>query len=139
MKQRGRKSAAELEVVTPVRSIKRPPAPSDLTDEVAEEWRAIVGRLPPDWFPRETHGVLAQYCRHVIASRRVGKLIANLEKEPRVDLDEYDQLLRMHEREGRALSALATRLRITQQSSIHKSRQKPVDPETPKPWERSVP
>jgi len=27
----------------------RPDAPNDLTDEQAEEWRAVVNRLPADW------------------------------------------------------------------------------------------
>jgi len=35
-----------------------------LTDEQAEEWRAVVSRMAADWFPRETHGMLLAYCRH---------------------------------------------------------------------------
>jgi hypothetical protein len=41
----------------------------DLTDEQAAEWGAVVDRLPVDWFLRETHGLVAQYCGHVRTTR----------------------------------------------------------------------
>ena len=134
MKTRGRTSAAALEVAVlgKVEAVQRADAPYDLTDEQTEEWWAVVNRLPADWFPRETHGVLAQYCRHVIAARRVAQLVA-AEEAGEFDLDRYDQLLRMQEREGRALSSLATRLRITQQATVDKRTQKPA--QAKKPWE----
>jgi len=136
MGSRGRVSAASLEVADPkrVETVPRPDAPYDLTDEQAEEWWAVVNRLPADWFPRETHGVLAQYCRHVVTARRVAQLVAACEAEADLDLAQYDQLLKMQEREGRALSSLATRLRITQQATVSAKAQKPrmVKPT----WER---
>jgi len=105
-----------MEIARPaVETIQRPDAPYDLTDEQSEEWWAVVNRLPADWFPRETHAVLSQYCRHVVAARRVAQLVAACEGAEEMDLGRYDDLLRMQEREGRALSSLATRLRITQQ------------------------
>lgn len=137
MGARGRASSASLEVVQQgqVERIERPDAPYDLTDEQSGEWWAVVNRLPADWFPRETHGVLAQYCRHVVAARRVAQLIA-AEEESGSDLDlaRYDTLLRMQEREGRALSSLATRLRITQQSTVSAKTKKPPMA-AKKPWE----
>lgn len=130
----GRKSAASLEVqrASPVEAVQRPDAPYDLTDEQAEEWWAVVNRMPADWFPRETHGLLSQYCRHVVAARRVAQLVA-AEEAGEFDLDRYDQLLKMQEREGRALSSLATRLRITQQSLVSPKAHKPL--QNKKPWE----
>jgi len=128
MKQRGRKSAAALDVerLPSVEVIQRPDAPYDLTDEQAQEWWAVVNRLPADWFPRETHGMLAQYCRHVVAARRVAQLIAKAEKRKTLDVEEYDRLLKMQEREGRAISSLATRMRISQQATVrHESARKP--------------
>jgi hypothetical protein len=120
MKQRGRKSAASLSLVSPsgVEVIKRPEPPDDLTDEQSHEWRAIVNRLPADWFPRETHGLLTQYCRHIVAARRLSDLIEHIERKDTIDLDEYDKALKMQEREGRAISSLATRMRISQQASF---------------------
>ena len=135
MGARGRPSAAALEIAAPgkIETVQRPDAPYDLTDEQSEEWWAVVNRLPADWFPRETHGVLAQYCRHVVTARRVAQLVAACEADVDMDLDQYDQLLRMQEREGRALSSLATRLRITQQSTVSAKTKKPGP--VKRPWE----
>lgn len=136
MGTRGRESAASLSVISTggVETIRRPSPPDELTAEQSDEWRAVVSRLPADWFPRETHGMLAQYCRHVVASRRVAQLVASAEAGPDLDVEMYDRLLRMQEREGRAISSLATRMRISQQSSFDKERKKPkMSPR--KPWE----
>jgi len=135
MGARGRVSAASREVaqVGKVETIARPDAPYDLTDEQTEEWWAVVNRLPADWFPRETHGVLSQYCRHVVTARRVAQLVAACEGEDELDLARYDQLLKMQEREGRALSSLATRLRITQQATVSAKAKKPGP--VKRPWE----
>lgn len=135
MGTRGRVSAASREVakVGKIETVERPDAPYDLTDEQTEEWWAVVNRLPADWFPRETHGVLSQYCRHVVAARRVAQLVAACEAEADMDLDQYDKLLKMQEREGRALSSLATRLRITQQATVSAKAKKPSA--VKRPWE----
>jgi len=136
MAQRGRKSAASLTVVATagVETVRRPEPPSELTDEQAHEWRRIVNRLPADWFPAETHGLLIQYVRHLVASRRVAQLVAALEGSDEFDTDEYDKLLKMQEREGRALSSLATRMRLTQQSTFDKERDKGTKGRR-KPWQ----
>lgn len=130
-----RKSLAALSVVAPVglEEVRRPMPPAELGDEQKQEWLAVVNRLPADWFPRETHPLLAQYCRHVVAARRISQLVARLESEQEgFDIGEYDRLLKMQEREGRALSSLATRMRMTQQSTYDESKRKPE--EKPKPW-----
>lgn len=150
MGSRGRTSGAEISVISAagIATVRRPEPPDDLTDEQADEWRAVVNRLPADWFPRETHGMLAQYCRHVIGARRVAEMIQALEaglaeeiKDPesnqlKVMLSAskaMDRLLKMQEREGRAISSLATRMRISQQASYDKQKKKPL--EGRKPWE----
>lgn len=130
---RGRKSVASLAVAAPIETLERPDAPYDLTDEQADEWWAVVNRMPADWFPRETHGMLAQYCRHVVSARRVAQLIAAEEGKKEIEIPVLDQLYKMQEREGRALSSLATRMRITQQTTYDKSKKKPQ--QVSKPWE----
>jgi len=134
--QRGRKSADSLQVVTPgnVTSLARPEPPADLTPEQADEWWAVVERMPADWFPRETHGLLSQYCRHVVTARRVAQLIQSAEGADDLDIQQLDQLYKMQEREGRALSSLATRMRISQQALIDKRTDKPGKT-AKKPWE----
>ena len=113
--------------------IQRPDAPYDLTDAQSEEWWAIVNRLPADWFPRETHGLLADYCRHVVRSSRVAQMVTDAENEPEIDLLKLDRLYKMAERESRAASSLATRLRISQQSTRSAKEQKPMMVD--KPWQ----
>jgi len=131
--QRGRRSAAALAIAAPtVEIVQRADAPYDLTDEQTDEWRPIVNRLPADWFPRETHGVLAQLCRHIINARRVAQLInAELENE-KLDVSIYDKLLHMQERESRAIASLSTKLRITQQATVRAEKaRKPTMVENP--------
>lgn len=135
MGTRGRVSAASLEVATPsdVERVQRPDAPYDLTDEQTEEWWAVVNRLPADWFPRETHGLLADYCRHVVKSRRIAQLVAAAEGDDPLDVGMLDKLYKMAERESRAASSLATRLRITQQATVSPKAKKPA--QAKRPWE----
>jgi len=137
MAQRGRKSAASLEVISSsgITTVRRPDPVSELSDEQAEVWRSVVNRLPADWFPAETHPLLAQYCRHVISARHVAELIAKLERQDgKLDIDEYDRLLKMQEREGRAISSLATRMRISQQSTLDREKIKSGKNLVEKPW-----
>ena len=136
MEQRGRKSTAALTVVgsSQIEAINRPPPDPSLTKEQADEWREVVNRLPADWFPRETHGMLAAYCRHVAAGRRIAMLIEDIEDGEDLDLDAYDRLLKMQEREGRAMSSLATRMRISQQATVNAKKVKPMR-SARKPWE----
>lgn len=125
MGTRGRKSTASLTVVAShVEALDRPDAPYDLTDEESDEWRAVVNRLPADWFPRETWPLLSQFCRHVVNARRVAQLIAKTTSGKNLDIGDYDKLLAMQEREGRAMSSLATRMRITQQATYDKTKKK---------------
>lgn len=135
-RKRGRPSGAELAVRRQVlEQLERPDAPYDLTDEESEEWWAVVNRLPAEWFPRETHALLAAYCRHVVSIRRVSELIRKIEGSAEFDLDTYDKALKVRERESRAASSLATRMRITQQTTYDKSRKKPIS--AAPPWQQA--
>ena len=137
MASRGRKSAAALSVV-PTLPNQRPEPPAELTREQAEEWRAVVGRMPADWFTRETHALLAQYCRHVVNARQVARAIDVLDPEwliTREGCDHYEQLTRMLDREGRAMGLLAMRMRITQQSHYRPDKVVSKATSADKPWE----
>jgi hypothetical protein len=139
VRARGRKAAeaVSMAAIARLETIARPDAPYDLTDEQADEWRAMVGRMPADWFPRETWGMLSQYCRHVVSARRVAQLIDLVMKAKKKDFDVegYDQLLRMQEREGRAMSSLATRMRLSQQATYDKTKKKNVVVSGRRPWD----
>ena len=132
MGARGQKSSAELSIIQGEFG-ERPEPPEDLTPEQAEEWKAVVNRLAPDWFPRETHGILAQYCCHVVERKEIDALIAECKGNPEFSVEDYDRLLKMREREGRAASSLATRMRMTQQTTYDKSKKKPTGK---KSWEK---
>ena len=151
MGSRGRTSAAELSVISGngIETIRRPDPPTDLTDDEAEVWRTVVNRLPADWFPAETLPLLAQYARHTIASRRVASMIEQLDKEITEAITKgtpageavlgsakmLDRLYKMQERESRCLSSLATKMRISQQTTYDKSRKKGTGPAKKQPWE----
>lgn len=127
MGARGPKSTAALEVVRSATSIiRRPEAPRHLTDEQAAEWRVVVERLPAEWFQAETLPMLSEYCRHIVKARRVAQLVAKAEDSEDLDIDLLDKLYKMAERESRAMSSLATRMRLTQQATFDKSKKKPV-------------
>lgn len=137
MNTTGRKSSAALEIVqhmgeNQLSVIKRPQSPNELTSDESVEWDRVVGSMPAEWFKPETHAMLTQYCRHVIGARKISQFIENEESGP-IDMKELERLYRMRERESRAASMLATRMRITQQTYYDK--QKRRNSGTEKPWE----
>jgi hypothetical protein len=113
--------------------IQRPDAPYDLTDEQSQEWWAVVNRMPADWLPRETRGMLAQYCRHVVRARRVAQMLDAMERADDFDVKEYRELLKAEAEESRAIASLATRMRLSQQSTYDRKKSKPVTMR--RPWE----
>jgi hypothetical protein len=123
---RGPKSASQMSVAAvadhDVINVKRLSAPVHLSDAERTVWLEIVNDHPADTF-RPTHvSMLEHYCRHVVLSRVLADQIMHFDSAWINDddgLKRYDRLLTMHERETRAASALATRLRITRQSLEH--------------------
>ncbi len=117
MGTRGRKSAAELGIIQGIPQ--RPEPPGELTPAQAEEWRAVVARMPVDWFGRETWPLLLQYCRHVTNAAHIAQLIEaahDLDIGDRTALMRFNRLLGMQERQSNTLAGLATRMRLTNQS-----------------------
>src|SRR5690625_2583915 len=117
MKQRGRKSAGELAVASPVLVQPRPDAPVELTPEQADVWHEVVDALPAVRFPAEPHPLLTQYCRHTIEARRIAQLIDQECAREELDVETYAALLRMQAREATALRSMASSMRLSQQSS----------------------
>ena len=115
MGKRGRPSADDLAA----RALpwERPEPPEDLSEAQAAEWRAVVDRMPPDWFPRETHGLLSAYCNHAVSHRAISLRVRRWEQKPTDrSLGLYKDLLKLRDREARAMTTLATKMRLTQQS-----------------------
>lgn len=136
MNKRGRVSAASLAITTvaPIQVIERQRPPHDLSDEEVEVWAAVVDTEPADWFSPATAPLLTQYCRHVIHARRIGELLERATSDPALEVRDYDRLLKMQERESRAIATLATKMRISQQAlTNHRGNQ--VKKALKKPWE----
>lgn len=118
MQQRGRKSASSLSVVAGMID-GRPKAPDDLTVDQVEVWERTVGNEPVDFF--RTAGcqeMLKQYCRHVVSAFGISQLVERIEADGVSfgQLAPYDQLLKMRDRETRAVLMIATKLRLTNQA-----------------------
>ena len=103
-------------------------------------WVQCVDDQPAEAFTAVHEPLLELYCRHVVNSRVIAEEVAQFDRAWLADKDglaRYDRLLAMAEREGRAASSLATRLRITRQA-LHKvtaARMVMNMPREPKPWE----
>lgn len=134
MGTRGRTSMAALMVPNnPTEIVQRPDAPYDLTDEEADEWRAVVNTMPPDHFMRGNYALLSQYCRHVIAARRVAQLIESVAKQKDFDRKEFGVLLQLQATESAAITRLLRSMRLTQQSVLRPEIKHPK--QLKRPWE----
>lgn len=124
MKQRGRQSAIAVAKSSGITSQERPEPPVDLTAEQRIEWILVVNACPAEWFHPETHGLLAQYCKHMVAAKKISQVIQDFEKEDELDIAGYEKLLKMQERESRAILALARSMRLSQQATYHPEKTK---------------
>ncbi len=141
MAKRGRVSAKALEVLREnptsaavIERVQRPDAPYDLTDAQAAVWHRIAADLPADWFSPKTIDLLAQNCRHVVEASRIASLIEQEMRQKKLDLGRYNQLLKMQERESRAITTLMTKMRTTHQS-LYDKKLKLDAQKVNKPWE----
>jgi hypothetical protein len=130
--KRGRKSMSSVMTVEDLESPK-PDAPYDLTDEQAEEWRAVVDRMPVGHFKRETWPLLSQYCRHISRGRHLARLINAIEQAKEFDAKEYRELLAAEKANTNAILTLATKMRLSQQSTYDE--QKKRSQRSMRPWE----
>lgn len=112
-----RRSTASLSVVAG--SIDgRPPAPRDLTDGQREIWDSTVANEAAETFKTAAlQQLLKEYCRHVETAARLSAQVDRAtDAGSNMEMDELDKLLRMRDRETKALADKATKLRLTNQS-----------------------
>lgn len=116
MQQRGRKSTAALSVV--VSNIDgRPKAPSDLSEDQQDIWERTVANEGADTFKTAAlQQLLKEYCRHVDTAYRLTQQVDRAVDGSNLSMNELDCLLRMRDRETKALADKATKLRLTNQS-----------------------
>lgn len=144
MTQRGRKSTDALLArasQAAVTFVKRLDPPTHLTDAERSVWLELVADQPADAFTVTHAPLLELYCRHVVNARVLSEEVTNFDRAWLADddgLKRFDRLLAMSERESRAASSLATRLRITRQAVEHPAtigRAISGAERTRKPWE----
>ena len=141
MATRGRKSVSALSIPKAVIVFdKRLEAPVHLTDAEREIWLSVVNDQPANSFTVTHAPLLELYCRHIINARLLADEILNFDRAwiaSDEGLKRYDRLLSMAERESRAASSLATRLRITRQAIDQQTVARSIinEPTTKKPWE----
>ena len=136
MGTRGRPSMASLMVPDASEFIQRPDAPYDLTDEQAEEWRAIVSTMDPGHFMRGNYPLLAQLCRHIVNARRLAQLIGQCAKEKDFDRKEFGILLQLEATESSAIMRLSRSMRLTQQAVMRLETTKhPKGKRVKNPWD----
>jgi hypothetical protein len=98
----------------------RPEPPPELSKDEALEWTEIVGSMPVDWFTRECHPMLIQLCRMIVQLRAVNAQM----KSRGGQIKSYDdkvmlKLARLQDMYTRTMSALATKMRLSQQSKYN--------------------
>lgn len=136
MSQPGRVSGAALavrQVTGAVTIAKRAPPPHHITDEQAEIWIQTLNGLPATWLNDSNLPILEVYCAHVIKHRKIGVLIEQCELAEKLNLVTLNSLYMMQEREGRAITSAATKMRITPQSTYDKTKKKEIQGK--RPWE----
>lgn len=117
----------------------RPEAPSHLTPDQAAVWDDLFSTVAPEWIAPESYPLAAMYCQHVANSKTLAALIAANDAKRIAGVDgiaaalgvdpldglQFDlagwfklhaAMLRALDKENRAASSLATRLRITTQA-----------------------
>ena len=144
MAQRGRKSADALSVLAvSVMTAERLAAPAHMSAAELAVWLEVVNDQPAGAFSATHAPLLELYCRHIVQARVLADELVNFERAWLADddgLKRYDRLLGMAEREGRAASSLATRLRITRQAIDQQTVARSIvnAPKARKPWELTV-
>jgi hypothetical protein len=142
---------AEAQVVPGTRI----PPPPELNELESAIWRAIVERLPADWFTAENTPLLKELCRHIghadalsldIAAVRAvlaglpasGLAPSEAAKEFKRATADYHALLRLHAFQTERIGNLSTKMRLSQQTRLAPavSRAKADQtPAGPKPWQ----
>jgi hypothetical protein len=112
-----RKSTAALSVV-PIGIAMRVQPPADFTEAQKAKWVSIVNEKPVDWFGQDTVGPLGEHVRALCMCDTIeGWIQALLAEDDKAKITmSLDDLLKMRDRESKRAIAIATKLRLTQQS-----------------------
>lgn len=119
MGDRGRQSTAALSVVSAAPGQRVVP-PVGMLAAQKKVWCGVVSSRPADWFDTGSLGLLIEYCRHMVRADELERQIRKMMRVAAVDDDDvmhqYEKILTMAHKETNAIAALATKMRLTQQS-----------------------
>lgn len=130
MRTRGRNTQGAMDAAGP--ATQRPEPLSHLTAEQKKVWKRCADSLPPEWFRGETLDLLAEYCEQVSISRKIGKMIRKLPDKD--STNEVEKLVRLKEKTARVIVTLATKMRMSQQSTYDREKVKDSAPPADNPW-----
>lgn len=137
MKRNGRKSAANLSVIT--FRVPEISPPAELTERQAGAFRAIVATRPPDYFGDEHVPLVANLARAMTTADKLADLIESEHVDALVAREGTQglaRLLAMRERECRLVLAFCRSLRLTHQSKYSAEAASRVPSRRlPRPWE----
>src|SRR5215831_19487751 len=128
LRKRGRVSAASLAVVPADEidvQVGRPPPPERLSDEGRKLWERLTFSRRPGWFS----GAESLLESFVTTTLHCQRLEAALRKAKPGTSERYQKLARLHRQSVALAATLATRLRLTPHSKLHKSQ--PTDGDLP--------
>ena len=133
-----RKSVAALTITSINQEIRLNP-PATLTETERSLFLQAVNAKPSGYFDKSHLPLLVLYVRHLVYGEVIRDQITAMQTDwltTEDGLKRYDKLLAMHEREGRAASSLATRLRLTPQSIYSEKRAADHKSQGPRPWDK---
>lgn len=79
MGKRGPKPETQLRVAPEVgkRQVERPEPMPGMSENAAQEWRRIVGSLPPEYFKPQDYHLLQMYCEAYARHLRIQEIVAS--------------------------------------------------------------
>jgi hypothetical protein len=143
MAKPGRKSDAELSVITKMpNALQRPSAPEYMTERQKQIWNDVVESEPVEWFQSAaTQGMLHDFCCHRESVEQISEALSAFKAEwlkSNEGAKRYSDLTKMRASETKAAASLATKMRLTNQSRYTPQAAGTASrnmTKLPKPWE----
>ena len=140
-KQRGKKSAASLAVVSEIAE-RRPSPPASLNDAESALWVKISATKPPEWWDSGSIPLLVEYCKlHTSLADMAAQFDAFDPDWLTTDegLKRYKALVDIRDKCQARLVQLAMKMRLTQQSRYDAAKANTAAKKTPSRqiWQRS--
>lgn len=117
--------------------------PADLSAAECQVWATVAATKPGDWWDAGSVPLLAQFCRATVQAELVAGLVNGVGQTMLTDPDElgrYKELRKIQAALSGELSALATKMRLTQQARYNAKNADTASNKATgrKPWQRDV-